>query len=89
MKIFNLIPVDGRKSFNNKCKVIQNDNMYQLQSYDTLICEFNKDTNNIKFYDFDVDLLSNTTVRHINAFFDFCGLTTKSKKEIKTNFLNK
>ena len=56
-----------------------------LISYTTKVASYNHDTNKMNVYGW----YSMTTARHINAFFDFCGLTTKSKKEIKTNFLNK
>ena len=77
MKKFYLMPIDGRKSFNNKCYVeIDNNENKTLFSYTTAICVltntgvfkmlYNGENNDGK--------LSQTTNRHLNAFKQFYGI---------------
>lgn len=71
MKIYELSPVDGRKSFYGKAKVIVEDNGTEtLYSYDTPIIKREKDGTLIKLW----NGYSVTTGRHIAAF---CGLGKK------------
>ena len=68
MRRFELIPVDGRKSFYGKCYVIEDGPEAILYSYDTKICTFNKDTGELiktAFFGY-----SQTTKRHTKAFFN-------------------
>ena len=48
MRVYELMPTDGRKSFYGKAKVIVNSNTETLKSYETLIAEKNTDTGEIK-----------------------------------------
>lgn len=65
----NLIPSDGRKSFGNKCRVELDGLTARLFSYNTLMCSF--DGMKGLFTKLD-NFYSATTIRHINAFLDFC-----------------
>lgn len=68
MKIYELTPIDGRKSFYGKAKVIVDDNGAEtLYSYDTKIITRNIDGTLTKHW----NGYSATTQRHIKAF---CGL---------------
>jgi len=68
MKTFELQPVNGRKSFNGKCRVINTSNCLTLQSYNTNVATF-KD--GILWVTKDPKHLTKTTLSHINAFLDF------------------
>ncbi len=68
MKIYDLIPTDGRKSFYGKAKVfIEDDGTETLYSYNTPIIKRTAAGELVKLWD---DWTS-TTGRHIKAF---CGL---------------
>lgn len=68
MKIYDLIPNDGRKSFYGKAKVHIDDNGAQtLYSYNTPILRRDPDGSLVKLW----HGWTATTGRHINAF---CGL---------------
>ena len=41
MKIFELIPTNGRKSFGGKAKVIVDGDIAKLLSYETIVAEYN------------------------------------------------
>lgn len=72
MKMYELIPDNGRKSFYGKAKIVIDDNGNEtLYSYDTPIIQ--RDTNGklTKLW----NGWSNTTGAHIKAF---CGLDKKS-----------
>lgn len=72
MKIYDLIPVDGRKSFNGKAQVHIDDNGEEtLYSYNIPILKRLVDGTLIKLY----DGWTATTGRHIKAF---CGLDKKA-----------
>ena len=80
MKIFELNPVNNRKSFYGKCQIIEENGIARLQSYQTIVAEY--DINNKKmrvngYY-------SLTTATHINAFLDFYGFKTCNKKGLET-----
>lgn len=71
MKTFQLEPINGRKSFNGKARVIiENDEIAKLLSYDTIVAEYNLKT---KEYT-DKGFFSKTTSSHINAFKHFYGV---------------
>ena len=59
-------PVDGRKSFYKKATVYETEKFYYLQSYTTLMCRYNKKTHSIERLS---DACSQTTCRHLRAFF--------------------
>lgn len=69
MKFFYLLPVDGRKSFYNKCKVVQAGNNATLYSYDTPVCTYN--TESKSFIKLNGWNYSSTTKRHQKAFLDY------------------
>ena len=72
MKMYELIPDNGRKSFNGKAKVIIDDNGNEtLYSYDTPIIKRDINGKLTKLW----NGWSNTTGTHIKAF---CGLDKKS-----------
>lgn len=75
--IYDLRPIDGRKSFYGKAQIIRTNGCVYLRSYSTIVCGMN---------DFDkFEKLwhgySATTLRHINAFRAMYGLSTLSKAE--------
>ena len=48
MKIYELIPTNGRKSFYGKAKVIENNGKNFLQSYNTIVCKIDKNGKFVK-----------------------------------------
>ena len=76
MKLFELKPINGRKSFNGLCTVIENDNDYTLYSYNTPILKYMKTTKKLTRI---WDGWSQTTQNHINSFLDFLGINEKGK----------
>lgn len=80
MKMFELTPIDGRKSFGGKCKVLEaNTGISKLMSYDTEVATYNHKENKMTVHGY----YSATTARHINAFLDYYGFDTCSKKELE------
>lgn len=72
MRIYELTPTDGRKSFYGKAKIIVDDNGAKtLYSYNTAIIKREKDGHLIRLW----NGYSMTTGRHIVAF---CGLSKKT-----------
>lgn len=78
-KKIELTPIDGRKSFYNKCCVITKDGVYTLFSYDTPIMSYNRSNNELSFMYKETP--SMTTMRHINAFLHYFGFNIIKKKE--------
>lgn len=77
MREYELCPINNRKSFYGKAKVvIDDDNTETLFSYDTPIIKRDEDGNLTRLY----NGWSATTGRHIKAF---CGLTKKEFLEVK------
>lgn len=70
MKVFELTPNNGRKSFNGKCKVIEDGGVAQLLSYTTFVAEINLETKEYKQH----GEYSQTTNSHIKAFKEFYGV---------------
>lgn len=68
---FVLLPIDGRKSFYGKCRVIETEQVLYLQSYDIIVCCWDKKR---KIFNKLWDDYSVTTMRHINSFMHFIGL---------------
>ena len=77
---FDLTPSD-RKSFYGKAKVITKGGINYLQSYSTIVAEYNPTSREMKIYDY----YSPTTARHINAFLNHYGYPSMSKSEIMAN----
>ena len=72
IKKFYLEPVDGRKSFYNKCYVQEIGNEATLYSYDTKIVTYNMLTGELtktSSYDY-----GRTTKRHQKAFFNYYSI---------------
>ena len=82
METFYLVPVNSRKSFYGKCKVIKDSNISSLISYTTTVARYFHDTNKMEVYGY----FSATTATHINSFLKYYGFDTCSKKEIE-NYL--
>jgi len=79
MKVFELVPNNGRKSFNGKCKVIIDNDISTLVSYTTNVAEYNHINNKIKIL---IDEVSTTTMIHINSFLNYYGFDNLSKKDL-------
>ena len=77
MSKFYLSPVDGRKSFYGKAIVKSVGNKVILQSYNTDVAEFDKDTHTFRRL---WNGYSATSMRHINSFASYCGLDVGGKK---------
>lgn len=70
MKIFELKPINGRKSFYGKAEVIEKDNgEIELKSYTTVVARI-KDGKFERLW----NGYSQTTMNHINAFIDNFGI---------------
>ena len=78
-KIYNLPCFDSRKSFYGKAKVIETeDGEKLLQSYNTIVCKVSscigfRFTHFIRMWSGE----SMTTMRHINSFLLFVGITSE------------
>ena len=67
MKTFELTPVNGRKSFGGKARVILENDKAKLLSYDTIVAEYD-----LKSKKFVINgEYSKTTNTHINSFKSF------------------
>jgi N-acetylglutamate synthase-like GNAT family acetyltransferase len=82
IKHFYLKPLN-QKSFDYKALVIQNGNISKLQSYDTIVAEYNHETNKMKINGY----YSLTTMKHINAFLDYYGFDTVNKRQLQKFYL--
>ena len=80
LRVFELMPIDGRKSFNNRAKVLETENGYYLLSYNTIVCYLDKPGNINTQFCKCWGGYSVTTMRHINAFMRFNGLSLGGKK---------
>jgi len=70
MKVFNLIPTNGRKSFYRKARVIDDGITAKLISYETIVAEIELNTMEYTQHgDF-----SKTTNIHIKCFKEFYGI---------------
>lgn len=80
VKIFELIPVDGRKSFYGKCRVEYDysTGIYTLYSYVTRVASYNGATHEFRRHWYG---WTATTARHVDAFRVFCGLPKICKRE--------
>lgn len=75
--ISELSPVNGRKSFHGKAKLMYNaeDRAHYLRSYDTTMAGYVKG----KVHRYS-DFQSATTSTHLEAFFAACGLRMTTKE---------
>lgn len=77
IRSFELEPIDNRKSFYGKCKVIEmEDGTKILKSYNTYVCKIDPDGTFHRTWAY----YSFTTMRHINAFIDYYGIEGEGKK---------
>lgn len=73
-------PVDSRKSFYGKAKVITSPNGDEkLQSYSTIVAEYDRKTGKVRVKGW----YSTTTMRHINSFLARHGKPTMGKVELE------
>ena len=77
MKIYELCPVNGRKSFYGKALVKETGKETILQSYQTEVCKIDENGHFVKLW----NGYSNTTMNHINAFLSLFGIPSMKKKE--------
>ena len=68
---------DGALSFYGKAIIIEDEDYIKLQSYDTIVCVFDKVYNSVKINGW----YSMTTGRHIRSFLEFLGVNTKAMVE--------
>ena len=79
MKILDLKPLKGQKSFGGKAQIIiMNGNIIQLRSFETIVAEYNTKEDVINVFDW----FSMTTAKHINSFLELYGFRNVSKKDI-------
>lgn len=71
-----LSPVDSRKSFYNKCYVVEDEYGSMLYSYNTLVARYIPNRGIVRVW----SGYSATTMRHINAFAAYCGINEGGKK---------
>ena len=70
MKMFELRPMNGRKSFYGKAEVIERDNGdIELRSYDTIVARIRNGIFERLWSGY-----SATTMNHINSFIDIYGI---------------
>ena len=70
MQTFELKPVNGRKSFGGKARVVVENEKAKLLSYDTIVAEYDIKSNKFVTY----GEYSTTTNTHIKAFKSFYGI---------------
>lgn len=69
-------PCYDRKSFYGKAKIIEDEQgEIFLQSYDTIVCYINKNKKFVRLW----NGYSSTTMRHINSFLRFVGISGGGK----------
>ena len=79
MKMFELIPNNGRKSFYGKAKVIDYENgIVSLLSYNTIVCSIDTKTRQFSRH---WSGSSCTTSSHINSFRSLYGFKPLSSKQ--------
>ena len=64
---------DKALSFYGKAILIETDDCIKLQSYDTIVCVFDKTYNSVKIKGY----YSMTTGRHIRSFLAYLGVNTE------------
>lgn len=65
---------DGALSFYGKALLIETDDEIKLQSYNTIVCVFDKVYDSVKINGY----YSMTTGRHIRSFLEYLGVNTKA-----------
>ena len=78
MKILDLKPLNGQKSFGGKAQIILIGSTIQLRSFETIVAEYNTQEEIINVFDW----FSLTTAKHINSFLELYGFRNVSKKDI-------
>lgn len=78
-ELYELTPIDNRKSFYSKCHVVDNGGYARLYSYNTLVAQYRYLTQRMYVFGW----YSATTARHINAFLHSFGWSRATKKEMK------
>ena len=75
LRIFEILPINGRKSFGGKCKVLEDKNHnFYLLSYETIVAYFDGKIHKV------YSEYTHTTQCHINSFLHFVGICEKGKK---------
>ena len=69
MKVFELQPTDAHKSFYRKAHCIEDNGIYYLKSYETIVASIDSDGTFHRYW----DGYSATTMRHIVAFLNCFG----------------
>lgn len=64
---------DKALSFYGKAIIIEDSDYIKLQSYNTIVCVFDKEYNSVKINGY----YSMTTGRHIRSFLAYLGMNTK------------
>ena len=72
---------DSRKSFYGKAKVITNNNIVQLRSYNTVVTEIKNEK--VKIF----GTYSPTTLRHIKEFLKQNNFKADTKKQIENDYM--
>lgn len=72
---FELPCLDCRKSFYEKAHVIEKNGEKLLESYNTIVCKIDENGNFVRMW----EGYSVTTMRHINSFLAFYGITKGGK----------
>ena len=78
MKVTNLVPTNGRKSFYGKAKLVTVDDTTRLMSYDSFVAEYNHTTKNLTINGW----FSATTAVHINSFLELYDFPKMSKTQM-------
>lgn len=86
LKIIDLEPNDGRKSFYGKAKAIRYNDKIALLSYSTIVCTYDYKTKKLRRHYKDY---SNTTRRHIISFCEYLKIDIISNKDYEKIRLTK
>lgn len=78
MKILDLKPLNGQKSFGGKAQIIFIGSTIQLRSFETIVAEYNTQEEIVNVFDW----FSSTTAKHINSFLELYGFRNVSKGDI-------
>lgn len=75
-EMLELSPVDGRRSFYGKAKIMKYENKMFLLSYETIVACVDKNGKFVRLW----GGYSQTTMRHVNSFLKYCGINGGGKK---------
>lgn len=81
MRVFELVPTNGRASFGKKAIVIVNDNVSVLMSYNKEVASYNHLENKVCLNGY----FSPTTMIHQNTFLEYYGFDKLTKQEIENS----